>query len=596
MGWRHKLVVGLAMLTLFGGVGVAQPPMLVVSSMWGAPPGWNPLMPTQAWGHGLMYPSLFVYTPIQERWMPYLAEGFRWVDKLTLEITIRPQAKWWDGTPITAHDVKYTWELGKRYVTPWSATWDYLEEVKVVDARTVQFVTSEKKLNYFALITALTQMILPKHRWELLEQKYGAKLIEFRDDNPKEIIGGGPYKLAWWVEDFWVYERVDDWWGRDLFGLPQVPSIGHRVFKDNPAANLAFSRLELDVMTHFTPAVWELWVDQKLPVRTYYSKSPFYISYNTVLLYLNFARPPLDNPVIRRAIAFAVPFEDLIEKAYFGYSVKAHPTMIIHTSPAARWIDANVVAKYGEYEFNLERAKQLLDAAGIVDRDGDGVRELPDGTRLGPWTIEVPFGWTDWMLMCEMIAENLRKLGIAVTAKFPDFAIWEYKVITGDFDMIIRWAAPVGLDHPWNTFRMVMDPRVTGPVGEAYPAGNWHRYMNPDVIPLIDAIPKEIDPGVVSVYYSKLQEIALRDVVGIPLFYGAVWYIFSEKNWVGWPQEEYPERWACPLYFMWWPNPLPVLFGLVPRGQDPAQSPWVTNMLPMVFPTARFFEELAKVG
>lgn len=591
-----RLCVGAVCALLVGAfLATAQPDTLVVSSTWGMPPGWNPLLPTRAWGEGLMYPSLFVYTPLQERWMPYLAEGFRWVDAFTLEVKLRPQAKWWDGRPITAHDVKFTWDLGKRHKAPWSPAWDYLEEVRVVDDLTVQFVTSAAKLNYFALLETLPQMILPKHRWELLEQRHGAKLgTEFRDDVPQDIVGGGPYKLVSWTPEFWTYERVDDWWGKEIFGLPAPRRIIHRVFKDNPAANLAFEYLELDAMTHFTPAVWELWQIKKLPVRTYYPESPFYFGYNIVMLYMNFARPPLNNPAVRKAIAHAVPFTDIIEKAYFGYSVKAHPAMVIHTSPAVVWIDEALAKEYA-YTFDLEKAKQILNEANIIDRDGDGVRELPDGTKLGPWTIEVPFGWTDWMLMCEMIADTLRKIGMDVTAKFPDFAVWDAKVIRGEFDLIIRWSATTGLSHPWNVFRLVMDPRLTGPVGEAFPAGNWHRYMNYAVIPFIDAIPKETDPAILSSYYRQLQLIALHDMVAVPLFYGAVWYIFSENNWLGWPKAEHPDRWFSPLYYTFLPHALPTLFGLVPKGQDPGQSAFVRNMLPLIFTTDKFWEGLAAV-
>jgi peptide/nickel transport system substrate-binding protein len=366
------------------------------------------------------------------------------------------------------------------------------------------------------------------------------------------------------------------------------------VFKDNPAANLAFSRLELDVVTHFTPAVWELWEVQGLPIRTYFAESPFYIGSGVVMLQLNFARPPLDLPAVRRAVAYATPFEALIDKAYFGYSVRASPAMINHTVPAhAAWIAQDLVEQYG-YQFDLEAARRVLDEAGIIDRDGDGVRETPDGARLGPWFLEVPYGWTDWMMMCDMVAENLRAIGMDVTARFPDFAVWEANAHTGAFDIIIRWSAGLGLAHPWNVFRVIMDPRMTGPVGETHPAGNWARYLNPEVVPLIDAIPGETDPERLRAYYRQLQEIALRDVVGIPLFYGAVWYAAAERYWAGWPKGEYPERWMSELFGLAAPA-LPIFFGLVPAGDDPLQSAWETHLKPLAFPTDEIWEALAEV-
>ncbi len=596
--WRRK--VGLLAFILMIGVFVSAQNMAVWSSEW-ACPGWNPLLPgPKSWGHAHMYPSLFIYSDLQDRWIPYLAEGYRWVDKRTFEVTLRPQAKWWDGKPITSADVVFTWELGKRHLTPWTPAWDYLESVKAVNERTVQFILKDPP-NYFALLGSIgainDYVIVPKHRWEVLEAKYGSKLaVDFRDDVPSEIIGGGPYRLVQWDPEFWVYERVENWWGKDIFGVPAVPRIAHRLFKDNPAVNLAFEMLELDAIGHFTPAVWELWKTKKLPIRTYYAEPPYYIGGNVILLYMNFARPALNNPVVRRAIAHAIPFKDLIDIAYFGYSIQAHPSAIMHTSPAAMYIDKELEQKYG-FTYDLKKAAKILDDAGIIDRDGDGTREMPDGTKLGPWYIEVPYGWTDWMMMCDMIAENLRKIGINVTARFPDFAVWESNAHEGRFDLIIRWSANIGFDHPWNVYRVLMDPRMTGPVGQAFPAGNWHRYMNNAVIPILDAIPSEPDPTKVVGYYKSLQKIFLEDVVAVPLFYGAVWYAFSENRWVGWPKAENPERWTAQIFSgPWSQSTTPTLFGLVPKGQDPQQSAFYKYWLPKAFKTEKIWQDFAKVA
>lgn len=601
----RKMVMGMVVIVLLLGVNVSSvearvPPreeMVVVAQAMGVPPGWSPVLVTPVWGNTMMYPSLFFYNRFRERWIPYLAEGFRWVDEFTLEVTLRPEAKWWDGVPITARDVQFTWELARRHmIVAFTPTWAFLEEVRVVDERTVQFVTSEEKLNYFALIGVLDEIVMPRHRWEPLEEKYGPRLtMDFRDTDPAQIIGGGPYKLKRWTMDVWIYERVDDWWGKDIFGLPYPEYIVHRTFLDNPAANLAFAQLELDTMGYFTPAVWELWEDKGLPVRTYFPEAPFFKNHSAMMLYISFARPPLDNPVIRRAIAHAIPFDDLIERAYFGYSIRAHPSLFNHTAPGVdRWIDQELVERYGYY-FNMERARELLDEADIIDRDEDGIREMPDGTRLGPWTIKVPHGWTDWMAMCDIIAHSLRDLGMDVRAVFPDLAIWEDWVVRGQFDLIIRWSAPGAFDHSWNVFRVVMDPRLTGPVGEAHPAGNWHRHMNREVEPLIDAIAREADPERLKEYFRQLQKIAMRDIVAIPLFYGAVWYLFAEHIWEGWPRAEYPCRWAMPLHGGDLPEALPLFFGLMPRGEALTLSAWETRLRPLEFSTDDIWEALGQV-
>ncbi|MEM2931191.1 MAG: ABC transporter substrate-binding protein, partial [Thermoproteota archaeon] len=192
-----------------------------ISSPWSIP-GWNPTMGDTNWMTQIQYPSFYLYNLIADEWIPYAASGYKWVDKYTLEVKIRDEAKWWDGKPVSADDVKYTWDLGNRMFIPFiTPFWTYLEEVVVVDSKTVQFRTSEKKLNYFQLLGVLQQIILPKHRWEALEARYGAKLTtDFKDDKPEDIIGAGPYKAYTVAESSFSYIRVDDWWGKDIFGLP----------------------------------------------------------------------------------------------------------------------------------------------------------------------------------------------------------------------------------------------------------------------------------------------------------------------------------------------------------------------------------------
>lgn len=554
-----------------------------VSSDWGPPPGWNPYLPDTCWGTNMMYPALYLYSPYSDEWIPYAAESYRWIDKYTLEVKIRDEAKWWDGTPVTAYDVEYTLELGKKYSVPGlTPLWDYIEEVDAVDDKTVMFITSERKLNYLQMLGILTPVILPKHRWETLESEYGDRLFsEFRDDNPEQIIGAGPYKLMEWTEETYTYERVDDWWGKDIFGTPKPKYISHVTYKDNAAAGLAFETGELDLATHFFAAIYEMWEVKGLARRTYYKNPPYYIGGGVTFLWMNYESEGLDDPDVRRAIAHAIPFNDLISQAYYNYSIRAACVPIIHTSPAAVYINQSLIEQYG-FNFDLDEAKAILDDAEIVDRDNDGVRELPDGTRLGPYTIQVPYGWTDWMMMCDMISEKLGEIGIEVYTEFPDFSVWWQRLMDKDWDLVIGWAdASPGYAHPWNAFRSTMDPRLS------HPSGNWENYKNEEVIPLIDALPKESDPEKLMMLYSELQEIWLRDLPGIPLFYGAVWYEYSEDYWVGWPAEENGWWFAN---FWTWPSNIPVWFYIAPKGETPTLPDWVTDFK---FPTSELFEALA---
>jgi len=559
---------------------------VIISSAWGPPPGWSPLLPSQSYGYELMYPKLYLYTPFSDEWIPYAAESYQWIDRYTLQVKIRDEAEWWDGNPVTAADYKYSLELGQKYVVAmYTPLWDYIESVEVIDEKTVQIATTDEKLNYFQLFGVLNgPVILPKHIWEDLETEYGDDLpSEFRNDVPDEIVGAGPYRLMSWSEQVYYYERVDDWWGVDIFGLPDPKYIAHPDMKDNMAAALAFEAGDLDMMTHFTPEIWEMWVDKGLARRTYYDHPPYYVGGGVTFLWINMDREPLDDATVRRAIAHVIPIDDMIELAYFNYGTKAVAVPIIHTSAAVALIDEDLVDQYG-WEYDMDTAKQILDDAGIVDTTGDDIREMPDGTPLSGFVIQVPYGWTDWMMMCDMIATNLGEIGIECTTEFPDFSVWWARLSEKNWDFVLGWAdASPGYSHPWNSFRSTMDNRLS------HPSGNWENYNNPDVQALIDAIPKESDAEVLKDIYSQLQEMWLTDIPGIPTFYGATWYEYSEDYWTGWPNDENGFWFAA--HYGAVEGLLPTLFNLVPAGETPSQPSWITETK---FSTSKILEDLTE--
>lgn len=560
---------------------------LTITSGWSGAPYFNPMQGATSWGRGLMYPSMFMYSPYSDEWIPYAAKDWRWIDIYTLEIDLRDEAVWSDGRPITADDVKYTLELGKRYPVVWSYLWLYLEEVRVINPKKLQLVTTPSKLNYFQFLDILhTPVILPKHRFEKLEAEMGADIVSFGDPDPSQIITGGPYKLLRWdTTTSIVYQRVDDWWGKDLFGLPKPKYIVHYHPWSNPTMSLVFERGELDIATHFFVDVHKLWIEKGLARGTYLKDPPYYLGGDIMFLMIMWKKP-LDNPALRRAIAHAIPVRRLIDEAQCGYSTPASPSLVRPGDIWAKWIDRSLVEKYG-WEYNVDKAKQILDEAGITV-GSDGIRRMPDGTKLSGFTIIVPNGWTDWMVMCQIISEELAKIGIGVTPEYPEAGLWAERINNGQYDFAIAWAGGgAGFAHPWATYRNLMDPRLGTNQWGGYGAPH---YPKTEVIPYIDQIPKEFaDPEKQKELYSKLQEIAMKDLPGVPLFHGPVWYEYSEEVWRGFPTKE-NGAWFANFYDGSWPDALPSLFYLYRKGETPVTPTWVNQLK---FPTSRFVDSLA---
>jgi len=568
-----------------------------IGAQWGPPTTWNPYAPTSTSGtNELLFLPLFFYSNAKDMWLPAIGETYKVVNKTTLQVKIRPQAKWSDGKPITAYDVEYTFDLTKRLGTGPGAGWDtYLASVKAVDDKTVEFKVKTPNPNYFSFIGyALGTRVVPKHVFEEIEKK-GGNVRDFANEKP---VVSGAYTVYFADPNTVIYGRLDDWWGKDLFGLPKPKFIAHIIYKDNPSANLAFEKGDADWASTFIPAVYELWEKKGLPIRTWFKSAPYYMPDGFNFLYISYRHKDLADPVVRKAIAYAVPYKEMLEKAYYNYSPQAHPAFVIDAFEVYRqWIDYSY-SKYlwgtkdGKIPTDLKKANKILDDAGYK-KGPDGIRRTPDGKKLGPYTISVPYGWTDWMMMCEMIAKNLRDIGIDVKTEFPDFTVWADRMTTGNFDFIISWSSGPGYDHPWNVYRFVADYRLTLPFGQSSWAGNWERYNNPEAMKLLDEIAATLDVARRKALIFKLQRILQKDLPGIPLFYGAHWYAFNETKWVGWPREE--NAWWFPAA-NWSANSFPILFGIAKKGETPKVPAWLAPVDKggMLIPTNAVLNDLLK--
>ncbi|MDK2864175.1 MAG: peptide/nickel transport system substrate-binding protein [Thermotogota bacterium] len=573
----------------------------IAGALWGPATTWNLYAPQSTWGTDqFLFIPAFQYDLGKDAWIPFIAERYEFLDDVTLRIYIRPEAKWSDGVPITAEDFVYALELSKELGVGPGVGWDnYIEYVKAIDTRTVEFKAKTEPLNYFQFLSySLGAQPMPKHVLEKIRAQMNIK--DWINDKPDEQVVSGPYKLYHYDPNMVVYQRIDNWWGKGIFGLPRPKYIAHVIYKDNPSSSLALERGDVDWAGLFIPSVWELWEKKNLPVGTWYSKAPYFLPDGVGFVYINNTKPGLNDPVVRKAIAYAVPYDEMLKKAYFGYGSQAHPSMVIDLfEPNKQYIDYTLAiamwgTKDGRIPTSLEMANKILDEAGYK-KGRDGVRVAPDGTKLGPYTISVPYGWTDWMMMCEMIAKNLKEIGIEVRTEFPDFSVWADRMTKGTFDLIISWSVGPSFDHPFNIYRFVLDKRLSAPVGEVTWAGDWERYENDEVLELLDKAVSTLDPEVRKNAYFKIQRIIYRDMPSVPAFYTAHWYEFSEKYWINWPTEKNP-FWFRPA--PWHADTLPTLFGISSKNNPQPVPSWLetTERGGLGIPTAKIFEDIQKAA
>lgn len=527
--------------------------LYIAGHHWGAPTGWNPLSATPSWpclnandGHFLLYEALFCIDILTNSIESLVADSYNWVDDLTLEVKINRDAHWQDGKPLTADDVMYTYELGKRYDVGHTALWDILDRMYKTDNHTVRFEMKDENANRFLLLDNLWKVyLLPKHIWEGIEKNNGydlRKIREYRNDKP---VGSGPYTLYSYSSERIVLKRYDDYWGQKKYGgLPKPGYIVHPIFKSNDLGNLAFERGDVDISQQFTPRIWETW-QRGLPTGTWYKEEPYYIPGIIPCILFNFERYPLNVTEVRKAIAYSIDYSRIVELAMSNYSIPAKSSFILPIGAEAQYFNESLVKQYG-WEYNPQKSIEILEGMGCK-KGSDGIYRLPDGTRLGPFKLECPYGWTDWNSALQIVSQSARKVGIDLQTYFPEAQIWTTDYLSGNFDIVMaspaNWQGPT---QPWSRFNFVMYSKGVPPVGKnAF--SNYGRYRNPDADKIIEEIPKAKEQELEGLY-SQLDMIFMQDVPAIPLMYRPwQFYEYNEMHWKNFPNEDNPHASPMPL-------------------------------------------------
>ena len=171
-------------------------------TQWGPPSNWNPIM---NWAYapgtiGLVYETLFLYDPLTDEYIPWLATSGEWVSDEIYEVTLREGVTWADGEAFDAEDVVFTVELGKMPSVPFAPLWDWLESVEAVDSHTVRFTFSNPRYQQWANFIYFHPMV-PEHIWRDFAEE------DVTGGANEDPIGTGPYRYLTHSDDRMVWKR-----------------------------------------------------------------------------------------------------------------------------------------------------------------------------------------------------------------------------------------------------------------------------------------------------------------------------------------------------------------------------------------------------
>ena len=485
---------------------------------------FNPLIP-----HGSRWPTqngvyepLMVYNPMTSSWVPWLALSQSWSEDATrLTVELRPGVTWSDGESFDSEDVVFTFRyLQTHEGLDLSGLWsERLQSVEALDAHTVTF--QFEKVYTPGGDVVVSQAIIPQHIWSQIEAPQS-----FTNPSP---VGTGPFtEVNRFTMQVFELGRNPHYWQE---GKPEVAALRFPAVGGNEQGAWALSRGEIDWAGSFLPAIDRVFVD-KDPDHHHYWHPMIGAS---VFLFPNTARPPLDDPQVRKAISMAIDRDFVVKVAMQGH---VEPADVTGLSPAyQRWKSAEVLQSASWTEHDPVAAAALLDAAGHpLDESGSRGLSLE---------MLVVSGWTDWVRALQVIDQNLSAIGIDTTVRMLDFGAWSDRRTRGDFDLSMGWSNIGSTPHGY--YRDLMSTEMSKPEGETTHV-NWHRFgfssSDSEAAQRADLLIAELAR---SPLFSEqlrsthaLQEIMAESAPALPLFYNPSWGEYSTRYFTGFPSPADP--------------------------------------------------------
>jgi peptide/nickel transport system substrate-binding protein len=396
-------------------------------------------------------------------------------DALTIDATLRDDARFSDGTPVTADDVARSYASVLDPACGSSSHTGFAQRYASVEAigpRAVRFHMKQPVALFDADIS------------------FG--IVSFAGVPPgscdlPRVVGAGPYVLRELTGDAAYLDA-----NPHARVVPRLPHVELRFVRDAGARIVMLVGGSADLVQNGVRADLVDDVAERERVRVVAGPSIL-----LTFLMMNNADPRLADARVRRAIAYAIDRPALVAAKYGGRARLA--TGLV--APGQRYYFGGVA----RYDRDLPRARALLDAAGLRP-DRDGVR-----LRLVYKTSSDAFR----LALARALAAQLADVGIAVEVRAFEFATFFADVKAGNFQLAVMTTAEVvDPDSYFSYFHSSRIPRAGDP-----DVGNRSRYRNARVDELVEAGRRELDPARRAGIYAEVQRIVADDVPVVPLWH-----------------------------------------------------------------------------
>lgn len=332
-------------------------------------------------------------------------------DGLVYTLHVREGVKWHDGTEVLASDI--VWTNNVQYDPNWfmALQMEIGGKWETVDKYTFTITLDEPRATF---LYNLSDMMFPQpeHYWADVDPANF-----FSCDKATKPIGCGPFKFVEYkVGDYLKMEAFEDFWN----GRPYLDEAYIKITGGGTYTNLAFEAGEvscISVSEDYYEEIkdnpqFQFYIGSATNLAGVYPNLYTYSHDDTNSEVIN----PTGDVNFRRALAYAIPYDEMINKVLRGACTRSYSSV-----PS----DCQFFTEEGidRYEYDLDKANQILDEAGYLDTDGDGIRNYPSGGE------DVALFWTYYgtginETMSIVMAEQTQKLGIMSGVKTEEQTTW----------------------------------------------------------------------------------------------------------------------------------------------------------------------------
>ncbi|UCD16118.1 MAG: ABC transporter substrate-binding protein [Candidatus Omnitrophota bacterium] len=397
----------------------------------------------------LIFEGLTRTHPLTLEVLPNLAAKWQTADGKEWIFYLRRDAFWNDGVKFSADDVVFTFNnLIYNPKIPTSSRDIFTLQGRVIEVSKIDQYTVKFKLPFkFApFLRALSQDILPLHKYKSLVEEGKFTFSMGLDSEPGDIVGTGPFCLKKYLpSETVVLERNPFYWKKDscAASLPYLEGVVFTILSNSDTALLKFLEGEIDYYSLRPQDLAILGPQQVKDNFTIYNAGPSFGS-NFLVLNQNPQTNPLTNREyvknyklnwfgdkrFRQAISFAINRQKIIKIVMNGLGVEQYSCL----SPANKSFYTSGVQ---EYPYNPQKARQLLSDMGFIDTNANGTLQDKDGNKL-----EINFFTnadnTERVQIATLVKKDLEDLGIKINFLPLDFNNLVSKLTaTYDWEMVL---------------------------------------------------------------------------------------------------------------------------------------------------------------